>query len=187
MLQSQSKSHHRQFTIQVLHIAMIKDTGFVSKKVAEAYKEPVAAEHRILISCTTPGKKIAKLHNDSWRAVLRLQFHDADPGHMNKDEACEYKYFTQEQAVEVLKILKEHQDGAREAIVHCEAGISRSAAIAKFISVIYSLDFPDRYSVYNKHVFSTLMRVYGESSYSYGLLPPESLPGIQGDQHDRSN
>jgi predicted glycosyltransferase involved in capsule biosynthesis len=79
-----------------------------------------------------------------------------------------------------MEFLKKHELDTNDCVVHCEAGISRSAGVAKFISVIYSLAFPENYSVYNKHVFSTLMRAYGESFYGHGIMPLESLPGLQG-------
>jgi hypothetical protein len=44
------------------------------------------------------------------------------------------------------------------------------------------LSFPEGYSVYNKHVFSTLMRVYGEALYlKEGPISIEELPGYQGE------
>jgi len=62
-------------------------------------------------------------------------------------------------------------------IVHCEGGISRSAAVSKFVAQIYNLEFPEGYSLYNRHVFSTLLRVHGTSLYGEGPLSPEELPG----------
>lgn len=98
---------------------------------------------------------------------------------MNPDEACGYRLFDSYNAVSILKFLKEHQNDTHDVFVHCEAGISRSAAVAKFIAHIYNLPFNETYSVYNRHVFSTLMRVYGESFYGEGLIPAENLPGVK--------
>ena len=112
--------------------------------------------------------------------MLRLEFHDADPGHMNADKALGYKLFNDDHAAEVLKFLKKHEDDTYDVIVYCEAGISRSAAVSKFISIIYGLEFPENYSLYNKHVFSTLMRVHGEAYYgANALINPENLPSIK--------
>ena len=58
-------------------------------------------------------------------------------------------------------------------------GISRSAAVSKFIAQIYNLEFPEGYSLYNRHVYSTLLRVHGSSLYGEGPLNPKELPGYQ--------
>ena len=49
-------------------------------------------------------------------------------------------------------------------IVHCNAGISRSSAIAKFLCEIYRLYFPDKYNLYNKLVYSILVKVWNQVS-----------------------
>ena len=168
---------------------MYNYTTFISKKQAEDYHDPDTRESKIIISITTPGDpnnpreysaycKPARLNEDTWKDILRLEFHDIDPGHMNPDEPNGYKIFDEEQAVMVLKFLRAYQDHAFIAIVHCEAGISRSAAVSKFIAIIYSLQFPDSYSIYNKHVFSTLTKLYNNCLYGDGPIPFEKLPGV---------
>jgi predicted protein tyrosine phosphatase len=167
---------------------MYNYTTFLSKKQAEAFHDPSGKEGRVLISLTTPGDpndprphsaycKPAVLHDDTWKAVLRLEFHDKDPNHIDEDEACGYKLFTEADAVTILNFLKEHEADVDSLIVHCEGGISRSAGVAKFVAHLYSLKFNETYSVYNKHVFSTLMRTYGSSLYGDGPLAAETLPG----------
>lgn len=171
----------------------MKHTDFFSKKSAERFHEAQGRDTRVLISITTPEPSKwcasvftsfctpAKLYDDTWKDVLRLEFHDKDPSHMNDKEAEQYRLFNQDDAIAILKFLKKHQDDTIYALVHCEAGISRSAAVSKFIAQIYNLSFPDQYLIYNKHVFSTLLRVYGESLYGDGLIAVEDLPGILGD------
>jgi hypothetical protein len=168
----------------------MKHTNFFSKAQAQRFHEPIGREDRVLISITTPNKPDsfawnchpAVLHDDTWKDVLRLEFDDVDPGHMNSEQASLYRLFNEDDAVKVLRFLKQHEADTMNALVHCEAGISRSAAVSKFISHVYSLPFPEGYSVYNKHVFSTLLRVYGEALYlKEGPISPEELPGYQGD------
>jgi len=167
---------------------MYTHTDFVSKKKAEAFHEPTGKDTRVLISLTTPGDpddprphsaycKPAVLHDDTWKAVLRLEFHDKDPNHMNEDEVIGYKLFNEEDAVKILTFMKAHQDNTVDLIVHCEAGISRSAAVSKFAAHLYHLQFNETYSVYNRHVFSTLMHTYGSSLYGDGPIDAETLPG----------
>lgn len=164
----------------------MKSTNFFSKRSAERFQEPGGRDERVLISITTPPVPDsfsahcapAVLHEDSWKDVLRLEFDDADPSHMNPQQVPGYRLFNEDDAVAILKFLKKHQDDTVYALVHCEAGISRSAAVSKFIALIYNLSFPEQYSIYNKHVFSTLMRVHGESLYEDGPLLTSDLPGL---------
>ena len=162
----------------------MRSTNFYSKKAVQAFRDPIGRDTRVLISITTPlandySKSCAPavLHDDTWKDILRLEFNDVDPAHISKDET-RYRLFNTNDAIEILKFLKKHQADTVDVIVHCEAGISRSAAVAKFIAHVYNLDFPEHYSIYNKHVFSTLLRVHGESLYGEGPLPAEDLPGV---------
>jgi len=166
---------------------MYEHTTFISKKQAQDYHEPYKRDQRIIISLTTPGDpdndrpystycKPAVLDVYTWKDILRLEFHDKDPGNLKPGETDGYKLFNDDDAIKILKFLKLHQADTADAIVHCEAGISRSAAVSKFISIVYSLPFPESYSIYNKHVFSTLTRVYNECLYGEGPIAFEDLP-----------
>lgn len=160
---------------------MIKKTKFVSQLVAEAIDEPSLKDQRAIISMTGPtGKTIRtsrepRLKKDSWGDVLRLIFHDIDPKKCSKETARRRILFSEKQAVEVLRFLKKNEDRS-EIIVHCEAGVSRSAGCAKFIAHIYQLEFPETYSLYNRHVFSTLLAVYGRCAFGEGSIKPSDLP-----------
>jgi predicted protein tyrosine phosphatase len=170
----------------------LKNTNFFSKRMAEMVNDPDGRASRVLISITTPAIPDsitrfcapAVLHDESWKDVLRLQFDDVDPGHMNPGQTRYYRLFNNDDAIAILKFLKKHQDDTVDALVHCEAGISRSAAVSKFIAHIYNLSFPEQYSIYNKHVFSTLLRVHGESLYGDGLMTAEDLPGLKENHND---
>lgn len=156
-------------------------TSFISKKKAEAFSDTTGSEKRILISITTPGVsrstgycREAILHMDAWRDVLRLKFHDVEP----ELDGYNYVIFSHDAVRKIFEFLKKHEAEIDEVVVHCEAGISRSAAVSKFISVIYGLEFPENYTLYNRNIFSTLMRLYGEAFYDKGILPKELLPAF---------
>jgi predicted protein tyrosine phosphatase len=162
----------------------MKFTSFISKKKAEAFTDTKDSEKRILISITTPGEsrstgycREAILHMDAWRDVLRLKFHDVEP----ELDGYDYVIFSHDDVKKIFDFLKKHEDEIDEVVVHCEAGISRSAAVSKFIAVIYGLEFPENYMLYNRNIFSTLMRLYGEAFYDKGILPKDLLPAIQGE------
>lgn len=82
-----------------------------------------------VISITTPGDAPADLPEDPdiVRGVLRLQFHD-----LNEDVE-DFKAMTPEQAKEVVEFLLNLPPVAC-VLVHCDAGISRSAGVAAAIS-----------------------------------------------------
>lgn len=168
---------------------MYKFTTFISKRIAEQVCFNDKSLETILISlnsppAVTPGSSHPKLVEAAWSKILRLEFHDADGSGRSIDSRIasvvdnnQLALFTEDHAVEILKFLRAHQDDHSHAIVHCEGGISRSAAVSKFIAQIYNLEFPEGYSLYNRHVYSTLLRVHGSSLYGEGPLTPEDLPG----------
>jgi len=155
---------------------MYTQTKFISKKDAEKVFDCLGSQ-RVLISIKTPNTSSPKLHPESWEKVLSLEFHDADPSAKNLKSGK--RLFSDDDAIKILKFLKKHEDDhvRTTAICHCEAGISRSAAVSKFIARIYLLPFQDSYSLYNKHVFSTLLQVYGRCCCGDGEIEPDYLPG----------
>ena len=162
-------------------------TTFISKRIAEQVCFNDKSLETVLISlnsppAVTPGSSHPKLIEAAWSKILRLEFHDADGIDSRISSVVEnsqLSLFTAEQAAEILRFLRAHQDDHSHAIVHCEGGISRSAAVSKFIAQIYNLEFPEGYSLYNRHVYSTLLRVHGSSLYGEGPLNPKELPGYQ--------
>ena len=164
-------------------------TTFISKRIAEQVCFNDKSLESVLISLNSPpaitrGSSIPKLIEAAWSKILRLEFHDADGSGRSIDHRIaeivdknQLSLFTEQQAVEILKFLRSHQDNHSHVIVHCEGGISRSSAVSKFVAQIYNLEFPEGYSLYNRHVFSTLLRVHGTSLNGEGPLLPEDLPG----------
>ena len=106
--------------------------------------------------------------------MLRIECHDTDA-----DEE-KFKIFTEDDAINILKFMKLHEDECSIAVVHCEAGISRSAAVSKFIADIYHVPFPTSYSVYNKYIYKVLNMVYSRSTYFNSPLNADELPGLKG-------
>lgn len=109
----------------------------------------------VIISITSSPEDIARLRaNKMCRGVLRLSFLDADAP---SDQYTEDVLFSQEQAMKVWQF-----------IVHCDAGVSRSPAVATAISKVLMGDdtefFGGRYRP-NMRVYRTLLEGH------------ESLPG----------
>lgn len=88
--------------------------------------------------------------------LLRVEFDDVE-GFVGSDG---FDVFTHTMAGKIQEFAKKHAD--EDILVHCHAGMSRSAAVAKWISEKYGheLDLSppclgtDRY--YNRHVYGTL-------------------------------
>jgi predicted protein tyrosine phosphatase len=88
-----------------------------------------------------------------WLDVLRLRFDD-----ISEISDDEYVRIGDVQARAIIQFVRRmHDDSRVEGIlVHCWAGVSRSAAVAKWISERYGLSFPADHECYNKHVYNLL-------------------------------
>ncbi len=128
---------------------------FVSKKVAESM--PAAPDVGI-ISITSPNRPDAFLQ-EGWGAVLRLEYHDIDAASVSALRAG-YIPMSEQQAQEVVDWLEENNDKLTGVVVHCEAGISRSAATAHFIVERFGLASLVDKGVPNKYVYRLLMEAW---------------------------
>jgi predicted protein tyrosine phosphatase len=88
--------------------------------------------------------------------VIYLAFQDVD------DHDC--GGITNNQARKLFKFIKQNNDCS--FYVHCFAGVSRSAAVAKFIQEYYDVQGTvlENYRIYNNRVFSKLMSFVGSMS-----------------------
>ena len=124
----------------------LKNVVFTGRDQAEA---SAAWPHWSVISIS--GLRPANL-KEGWHSVLRLEFDDIDT------EEEPYILFNEAHANRIIEFVTEVRDGheIEGILVHCQAGISRSAAVAKWIAERYQLPFPNKYSLYNKHVYRVL-------------------------------
>lgn len=148
----------------------VKYVNFIARRSAERIHQLPAQLKRVgLVSITNPDLHDADLY-DVWHDVLRLKFHDVD----RQNNEGTLRIFTEDHADQVLSFLHRNEDTVDGFITHCEAGVSRSAAVAKFIAHIYVLPFPENYPLYNRLVFSTLLKRYHERR----LDGDGPLPGV---------
>lgn len=131
---------------------------FRSRKAAEtAQPDPAVA----VVSITNPdGRADLK---EGWRAVLRVEFHDIDPekienAFLRADLLRVYIPMQEQQAAEIIRFVDQQvQAGCSGFLVHCEAGVSRSAAVAKWIVDYYGLVSIDAITkLHNRHVYRLL-------------------------------
>ena len=162
-------------------------TFFISRAEAEKLSATMSPGHplyekAVLVSCSTPTPteadlkllekvmsreeqlalcKPANVDSPGWLEVVRLEFNDVDLTNTSEGWLTGNNYiaFGEEHADRVIDLIERHKETQGITFVcHCDAGISRSAAISKFIARQINAYFPESYSIYNKHVFSTLSR-----------------------------
>lgn len=96
----------------------------------------------IVISVHDPDLQKVNLPNNPNRiAELYLAFHDFDTQHLNNTDKKKYKLFTPDDAKSILTMVKLTLPYINTILINCEAGISRSSAIAASLSIV--LGIPD--------------------------------------------
>lgn len=110
-----------------------------------------------VISITEPHR-IARIAEDAWGALLRLAFHDID------NPIQGYTPFNSKMAQRVFRWLTTYETKLEAIYVHCSLGISRSAAVALFLSERYKLPIDSyKYNRHNSFVYKTLHNLWTET------------------------
>lgn len=132
------------------------------------FKEIVVLPKRAIAEIDTPlswGMISVVTHEGSWpeyneknnKGVLRLAFHDADPNNPhNPHIATDDQLFSEKRANQIIDFVAEIKDEIDMLVVHCEAGVSRSPAIA---AVLAKIHFGDDKAFF-KAPFTPNMHVY---------------------------
>lgn len=88
----------------------------------------------IVISITDPHKPDAKIPKTSGcRAVLRLKFDDAEPT-SGFSPSAGLRLFGEMECTQVASFIDEYREQVGAVVVHCEAGMSRSPAVAAAVA-----------------------------------------------------
>lgn len=160
----------------------------LSRQAMEEFKSD---ESHVIISITDPNSEKVKIISKPFD-ILSLQFHDIDKplvkredckrckgtGYMEEfmninDGHCyscttmiDIKLFTDKNAQEILHFINYYHNKAcariNFIIVHCEAGISRSAGVAGVLSLIYngSDEYYFKHYIPNMLVYRFILNVY---------------------------
>lgn len=131
---------------------MTKYTTCVSRLTAEMLKPELFPNNTCLISINEPDAYDgdAKLH-PKWYKVFRTKFWDVtrvlDEGIQMAGHPSGEKIYpiNEEQAKEMAQFIKDNEDCT--IIVHCRAGVSRSAAVARVLMEMGWKDFPNNLRV----------------------------------------
>jgi predicted protein tyrosine phosphatase len=165
---------------------IFKTVKFRSQIMVEERIEPDA--NVAVISLTTPGDDPARI-KDGFHSILRLQFDDlyeenikekvgAIPDLDPSNPQCRVMWHglqlaNYNHAREIIEYLNSLD--CDHVIVHCHAGVSRSAAVAQFITDKYGAaldrDWCDT-SCMNKRVYRLLSKVFsGDAPSSFKYIP----------------
>lgn len=139
---------------------MYQRVRFLSRPAAEA--APASAD-AVVVSLIDPGTPPPQL-GTAWCDVLQLAFFDADDDLVDAAVGQGLRVCEADDARRILAFLDqwhERLDGPGDVIVHCEQGISRSAAVAKFCARRYGVDFPWDYPFANRRVLRLLHEAAG--------------------------
>lgn len=147
---------------------------------AAAYK--TLARPYAVISITTPGDEEATIApSDNCRAVLRLSFYDIRAAECN----AEWQTVLPEHARRIWAFVGRYWEHIEELIIHCDAGQSRSPAVAAALDKVLHGDDSRWWKGFrfNYLVYETLLNEVGKESEPLGCheednaahLPTESM------------
>lgn len=128
---------------------MLKRLMFVSRTAAENMP---GWESGAIISITEPDAGQAKLMQ-GWYVIHRAMFHDIDAPRPGESHTL----MSAQHAAEIVDFVHSVSPHIKTIVVHCKGGISRSAAVAKWIAEAYNLPFNHTYGLYNMHVYRQLI------------------------------
>ena len=122
-----------------------------NKAKKESYK---LDKPTIIISITDPDKNLNTFaNNPNIIAICRLQFDDTDPDIKLKYEVL----MAPKDASKIKDFVEAYKDKAELLIVHCEAGISRSAGV---MAAIQKYLIGDDSAIFNSRRFCPNMHCY---------------------------
>jgi predicted protein tyrosine phosphatase len=131
-------------------------------------------EKHIIISIVSPYREGTPFKDNPNRLdILRLYFYDIDSSKEESkvsydDLMAQYGsgVFTEEQAQQIIDFVEKYKDQVELIVVHCEAGISRSAgvgaAILKQLTGDDSFIFNDNRFLPNMFVYRTLLNTWNK-------------------------
>ena len=137
----------------------------IAPPLVESMKHSVPALNPIVISINDPGDPPVKFNLPETH-ILRQQFHDVEDNY--PADAPHVIKFTTTHAWQIKHFILHHLQNSKlndALIIHCEAGISRSPAVAAAIANRYLGDdqyqrfFQDNLFLPNKLVYNTLLSV----------------------------
>lgn len=100
---------------------------FTNRQKAEQW---LASDGQVCVSIHSSSGEPARLR-DGFRDVLVLEFDDLTDDEL-PTTLPNAKLFSREQGRALLDFMRQHEDA--HWLIHCDAGVSRSAAVARFVA-----------------------------------------------------
>lgn len=117
----------------------------------------VAEEEKNMKTAIEKGD-VAEVDLSKWAHSVRVQFWDIDRAF--EEDGISYLPMSREDACRILDMIETLPVEIDTIVVHCFAGVSRSAAIAKFLmDHVYNMPEESKRvsQAYNRYVYSTLL------------------------------
>jgi predicted protein tyrosine phosphatase len=116
-----------------------------------------AGPNAMLIRIQDPATFFGRIARaDMFKEVHEFEFLDAEDEDGFEDEAK----ISDEQAAELVRLLKHAQENHMNVVVHCHAGICRSGAVVE-VATMMGFTPSDRYRQPNVRVKTKMMKVLG--------------------------
>lgn len=123
---------------------MIQRVNFINRSSMQNL-EPLPTWAAVSIS-----EEVETKLKTGWYAIHRAYFHDVDPAKHCDEPHILMNAKHAEEIVAFIEVIAPHIE---ILWVNCQGGISRSAAVAKWIAERFDLPFNHSYSLYNRHVY----------------------------------
>lgn len=122
---------------------MIERVMFINRHAAERF--PGVADWAVISVSEDTEVKLM----EGWFAIHCVYFHDVVPS-----RGCDQAHvlMNAQHARDIVDFVESVAPHLRRVLVHCKGGISRSAAVAKWVAERYDLPFDHGYALYNRHV-----------------------------------
>lgn len=142
-------------------ICNISRSAFIRLQEDEQFASSKESNYFISIHGTDPsGDNTSPLIlSNIWKDGIVVCFDDTEHNSAIQDNIL--KIITIVESMQIVNFLKRINDDPRQLnlIIHCFAGISRSAAVGKFCNDVFKLNLHNynRLSLYNRYVYSMLL------------------------------
>lgn len=146
---------------------MIRWIENVSKADVNLGHHMDAGPNAMLIRIQDPATYFGRIARaDMFREVHEFEFLDAEDTDGFPDEAK----ISDEQAAELVRLLKHAMDNSMNVVVHCHAGICRSGAVVE-VATMLGFTAVEKYRQPNLRVKHKMMKVLG-LTYDSNEKPP---------------
>jgi predicted protein tyrosine phosphatase len=126
-------------------------------RLDKKYKDSKTA----LISITDPGSKLTEHPFHTFDYKLSLSFYDLEKDYIDTDNNIFYNVISDDDVEKIFHFVSDNKFDV--LVAQCEAGISRSAAVAAAVSKYFGLDNKWIFTKFvpNMHVYDKILKRFG--------------------------